>query len=163
MKNHKKLLLIFGITIIAVLAILSIIILNTNKRSSNERDVIISDFHMWYANIEIIKWKKNGFVGKNIDTNENVRIDLVTERGTIMQPDGSVYPNCRYNIGRNDTSSREYNNSRMRDNWFLSAYGEWEGKQYDVGDIVYIEAFNEGFIDEDGYKYYYVANMYPKK
>lgn len=158
MKKSKKLLILSAISLLAVSLVVLVCILTQNRRT-DERSVGVSDYHPWSHNVEILEWGKNGFIGKDIDTNEKVRIDLVTEKGTITQPDGSVYPNCRYNIGTDDTTSREYKKSKMQDNWFLSAYSEWEEKQYDVGDTVHV--LGETVANDTEYETIHTMCLYP--
>ncbi len=127
--------------------------LSWHEKEIAENSYNVSNIKFGSRNIEIVSWEKNGFIGKECSTGDLVMVNLVIENGRIEQSDGSIYPECRYGIEPGDTRSEEYIKSRLNDNWFLSAYGEWEEKQYNIGDIVYVSCFNEAvFYDKDGMK-----------
>ena len=147
MKMKRKMKLVI-LTIGIIMALIG-----CNKKNSDKDSDGVSNLKFGSRNIEIVSWEKNGFIGKECSTGDMVMVNLVIENGRIEQPDGSIYPECRYGIEPGDTQSEEYIKSRLNDNWFLSAYGEWEDKQYNIGDIVYVSCFDEAvFYDKDGMK-----------
>ena len=140
-----------AVTVVAMLVMLS----GCGTKKGDEEKVKggISDLMTGSRNVEIVSWEKNGFVGKEADSGDTVFVNLVTDNGHITQPNGSVYPECRYGIEPGDTESREYKKSRLNDNWYLSAYGEWEDKQFDVGDTVFVSiGGGTEYVGEDGVK-----------